>query len=157
MPLKFPLIWDQAIDYISAVNVTDRYLARAAKPPEVPQENKFSASVAALAKHLEEKPDQRPALEKQPFAMAPLSKTDASEVAKLLWQDHFVRIRQSRAAEMQARELTSDKLKMPFAYEVFAATTARTTAACLRRPRTSATESASRARTDQSSPVAPSL
>ena len=33
-PVHFPLVWDRSIDYISAVNVTDRYIDRAAKPPE---------------------------------------------------------------------------------------------------------------------------
>ena len=33
-PQKFPLVWDRGIDYVSAVNVTDRYVGRSAKPPE---------------------------------------------------------------------------------------------------------------------------
>ncbi len=33
-PVHFPLVWDRSIDYISAVNVTDRYVDRGAKPPE---------------------------------------------------------------------------------------------------------------------------
>ncbi len=33
-PIHFPLVWDRSIDYISAVNVTDRYVDRAAKSPE---------------------------------------------------------------------------------------------------------------------------
>ena len=36
-----------------------------------------------------------------------------------LWTDHAAWIRATRAAEMQARELTDGKLKMPFYYKVF--------------------------------------
>ncbi len=32
-PIHFPLVWDRSIDYISAVNVTDRYTTLAKKPP----------------------------------------------------------------------------------------------------------------------------
>ena len=32
-PVRFPLVWDRSIDYISAVNVTDRYVAINDKPP----------------------------------------------------------------------------------------------------------------------------
>ena len=117
--LKFPLVWDKTADDICAVNVTDRYVARAATPPASADANASTAAAAALAKYLAEPADQRPALEKQAFATVPLSKANAAEVSKLLWQDHAAQIRQSRAAEMKARELISGKLKMPFAYEVF--------------------------------------
>lgn len=33
-PLRFPLVWDRSIDYVSAVNVTDRYTQIASRPPE---------------------------------------------------------------------------------------------------------------------------
>ncbi len=33
-PLRFPLVWDRSIDYIPAVNVTDRYTQLGFKPPE---------------------------------------------------------------------------------------------------------------------------
>ncbi len=33
-PIHFPLVWDRTIKYINAVNVTDRYVDHAAKPPE---------------------------------------------------------------------------------------------------------------------------
>ena len=33
-PLRFPLVWDRSIDYISAVNVTDRYTQVGFKQPE---------------------------------------------------------------------------------------------------------------------------
>lgn len=32
-PLRFPLVWDPRIDYVSAVNVTDRYAGKAAATP----------------------------------------------------------------------------------------------------------------------------
>ncbi len=33
-PLSFPLVWDRSIDYVSAVNVTDRYTGLGRKPPD---------------------------------------------------------------------------------------------------------------------------
>lgn len=33
-PQRFPLVWDRSIDYVSAVNVTDRYANRLPEPPE---------------------------------------------------------------------------------------------------------------------------
>ncbi|MEZ6043087.1 MAG: transglutaminase domain-containing protein [Planctomycetaceae bacterium] len=33
-PLRFPLVWDRSIDYVSAVNVTNRYVAQAEKVPD---------------------------------------------------------------------------------------------------------------------------
>jgi hypothetical protein len=75
--------------------------------------------LAALTKYLAEPPDKRPPLEKQAFATIPLSRADAAEAAKLLWQDHVAQIRKSREAEMKARELTVGKYTMPLWYQVF--------------------------------------
>lgn len=33
-PIHFPLVWDRSIDYVPAVNVTDRYVERSRRPPE---------------------------------------------------------------------------------------------------------------------------
>ena len=40
-PIHFPLVWDRSIDYISAVNVTDRYTRLAKNPPEGSVETMF--------------------------------------------------------------------------------------------------------------------
>ena len=42
-PLKFPLVWDRSVDYISAVNVTDRYTNIGFKVPEGTQMVSFRA------------------------------------------------------------------------------------------------------------------
>ena len=42
-PLKFPLVWDRSIDYISAVNVTDRYTSLGFQVPEGTQMVSFRA------------------------------------------------------------------------------------------------------------------
>lgn len=42
-PLKFPMVWDRSIDYISAVNVTDRYTSIGFKVPEGTQMVSFRA------------------------------------------------------------------------------------------------------------------
>lgn len=51
-PLKFPLVWDRSIDYISAVNVTDRYTNIGFKIPEGSQMVSFRAIDAASSKRL---------------------------------------------------------------------------------------------------------
>ena len=43
-PTKFPLVWDRSIDYVSAVNVTDRYTNLGFKRPEGTQMVSFRAS-----------------------------------------------------------------------------------------------------------------
>ena len=77
------------------------------------------AAVDALATYLSTPADERPELAGQPFAATPLSREDAARAQQLMWQDHVARIRQTRTAEMDARELTAGELKMPFYYEVF--------------------------------------
>jgi ketosteroid isomerase-like protein len=77
------------------------------------------AAVEALSRHLLMPKGERPKLEAQPFAGIALTRDDAARVERLLWQDHVEQIRQSRTAEMKARELTDGDLKMPFYLEIF--------------------------------------
>lgn len=51
-PLKFPMVWDRSIDYISAVNVTDRYTNIGFKIPEGSQMISFRAIDAANSKRV---------------------------------------------------------------------------------------------------------
>ena len=213
-PRKFPLVWDRDIDYVFAVNVTDRYVNRAPKQPEgtalvmfcvldrrggtrkaaplkvvdsagkvllegttkdegfdsndylsayLPLDQEFdvevklgdstlkskvkverrdkpfvwylsdasepakppadgdasSKAVMALETFLAEPTEKRAAMNEQSFASVPLSKVDATQATKILWDDHVKQIRQIRAAEMKAKELTVGELKMPFTYQVF--------------------------------------
>lgn len=121
-PQKFPLVWDPGIDYVYSVNVTDFYTRLAEKFPDaepIVDTDKSRAAVEALERHLSAEQSQRPPLQNERFAATPLTRPDAERAGKLLWQDHVARIRQSRAAEMTARELTDGDLKMPFYYEVF--------------------------------------
>jgi poly(3-hydroxybutyrate) depolymerase len=72
-----------------------------------------------LEKYLASKPEKRPVLSKEPFAVIPLTGEDAARAEKLLWQDHVRRIRDTRADEMKTRELSHGGLKMPFYYKIF--------------------------------------
>ena len=78
-----------------------------------------ASAVEALSKYLTVERDDRPFLKDQPFATIPLTGDDALRSEKLLWSDHVANIRQSRAAEMAAKELTDGDLKMPFYCEIF--------------------------------------
>ena len=215
-PVHFPLVWDRSINYISAVNVTDRYLDRGAKPPkgsaqtmfrildrsngkriatnvkvidsdgklvfegvskderfdandhlgtylpeglkfyfEVPdgkamkkvqfvseprngpiteavdfvastspttssnEANASSNAIELLTKFLKQPREQRQTLSEQPFASVAISKKEAEEATKLLWNDHVESIRKTRTEEMKSRVLTLDNLTMPFSYELF--------------------------------------
>ena len=213
-PIHFPLVWDRSIDYISAVNVTDRYVKRVAKSPEgsvlvmfrvldstrgnrlstsirihdtegklvfegKSKDERFDANdhlsvylpvgkefrldvgegnnvkkssfvaeqrdapitetlldtatptvsansalesakaISALAKYVTRPYEQRIDVAEEDFAKTHITKGDAVEASKLLWNDHVERIRKSRLEEMAARVLTLEALKMPFTYEVF--------------------------------------
>ncbi len=76
-------------------------------------------AVQRLEAYLAIEREQRPPLEKTSFWSAPLTREDAERARQLLWDDHVATIRQSRAAEIEARELALGDLKMPFHYEVF--------------------------------------
>ena len=56
----------------------------------------------------------RPTLSNAPFSSVPLTRTDAGAATSALWQDHAQFIRQTRAAEMAAKSIELDGLKMKF-------------------------------------------
>jgi hypothetical protein len=87
-------------------------------PARAADEAASHEAIAALKTYLATS-DKRPPLANQPFATIPLTKTDAQTAQELLWSDHAARIRQTRAAEMQARVLAQGDLKMPFWYTTF--------------------------------------
>lgn len=209
-PTKFPLVWDRNIDYVHAVNVTDRYVNRAPKAPEgtvlarfvvyeggkrvaatlriidksatevlsartndegfdandhltayltageefhaeikfdgksqikkfkvEPRDRPFdwylndpqavaavtvsapSGAIESLSKYLMTDAGERPDVASQAFAKVALSKEEAANAQKLLWDDHVKQIKVSRADEMKAKEINSGKLKMPFSYQIF--------------------------------------
>ncbi len=78
-----------------------------------------SEAVGALEKYLATEPAERPELGAQSFAQVPLTRADAQRTRQLLVTDHAARVRQSRAGEMEAREVVEESLKMPFDYKVF--------------------------------------
>ncbi|MGA2498743.1 MAG: polyhydroxyalkanoate depolymerase, partial [Tepidisphaeraceae bacterium] len=106
------------IRYVRAVAVCLLLIAgqvsAADRSPQASQD-----AVAALKNYLLSDANSRPAIDKQPFAAVPLTKSDAETAQQLLWDDHVRQIRQSRAAEMKDRRLRDGKLEMPFFYEVF--------------------------------------
>ncbi|MCD6394580.1 MAG: polyhydroxyalkanoate depolymerase, partial [Planctomycetes bacterium] len=119
----FPLVWDRKVNYVYAVNVTDRY----AKPkqrhntPDISSRIDVEASlhaVAQLKKYLQAASGDRSAIAEQEFATVPLTHANAQEAERLLWNDHVQRIKQTRADEMKTRRLTAGNLQMPFYYTV---------------------------------------
>lgn len=125
--VTFPLVWGRKIDYVYAVNVTDRYAKPEERDNEKPPAPDTSSridveaslhAVAELKKYLEAAPGDRPALAEQEFAAVALAHEHAQEAERLLWNDHVRRIRQTRADEMKTRRLTAGKLQMPFYYTV---------------------------------------
>src|SRR5436305_1667480 len=49
--------------------------------------------------------DQRPALAEQPFAAAPLTRTQAAQAREKLWADHVAMIKAERNAEWEAKAI----------------------------------------------------
>lgn len=74
--------------------------------------------VAALDVYLALPAVERPPLQRQAFARAPLTKSQAEEVVVRLRRDHAAQIRATRAAEMKAREVSLGGQSMPFHYSV---------------------------------------
>lgn len=125
--VTFPLVWDRKVNYVYAVNVTDRYAKPEERDDEKPPAPETSSrvdveaslhAVAALKKYLEAAPADRPPLAEQEFAAVALTREHAQEAKRLLWNDHVQRIKQTRAEEMKARRLTARNLQMPFYYTV---------------------------------------
>ena len=96
---------------LSAAEVTD------ANPPRIESTN--SVALAGLKQFLSVGRSERRPLQEEPFAKVALSRDEATAAKTLLWDDHVAGIRESREAEMTARELTDGELKMPFYYEIF--------------------------------------
>ncbi|MDC0935955.1 transglutaminase domain-containing protein [Pirellulales bacterium] len=126
-PQTFPLVWDREIDYVYAVNVTDRYVQPAETDGASPRVSENSptfdveASMHALAQletYLKSAPADRPALTEQGFATVALTREHAQQAEQLLWTDHVEQIQETRAEEMKARRLTVGDSQMPFYYTV---------------------------------------
>lgn len=125
--INFPLVWDRSIDYVYAVNVTDRYAqseernsergAVSEPAPALDVEASLHA-VADLRSYLKSSPGDRQPLSQQEFATVPLTREDAQKAQELLWKDHVRRIKRTRAEEMEQRRLTVADLEMPFYYTV---------------------------------------
>ncbi|MCF7955000.1 MAG: polyhydroxyalkanoate depolymerase, partial [Phycisphaerae bacterium] len=124
----FPLVWDRNIDYVYAVNVTDRYMGQTTAKSEKTAAPKkcgdfdVEASLHAvdqLKTFLETKRGEREPLSKQLFTDVALTQKDAETARQLLWADHVSYIKQDHAEEMKSRMIKDGKLEMPFYYKVF--------------------------------------
>ncbi len=204
-PLAFPLVWNRSIDYIHAVNVTDRYTQlRVARPAGtlkamfrvldanskqrlsaklrivdssgkllfegasnderfdandhisiyLPEGHSFtvtatigeqisakefkcesrdqpidlilastqsntSSKINALKQFLAQPPETRPSMETVVEFRQSLTREEAEEATRLVYEERLSSLRQSGAQEMEQRELVIDGLKMPFAYTIF--------------------------------------
>ena len=72
-----------------------------------------------LREYLKLERAQRPALEEQPFAAAPLDKGDAQTAGQLLWEDHQALIRDTRKSETDAKAVTIAGKTLRYDYKVF--------------------------------------
>ena len=88
---------------------------RAASPAPLASPDASTKAARDLQTWLAVPRAQRPALSNAPFAAVPLTRADAAAATAALWQDHAAFIRETRAAEMQARVIELDGLKMKFA------------------------------------------
>ena len=214
-PLAFPLVWNRSVDYIRAVNVTDRYTQLKVPQPEgttkimfrvldsktkervtaklsiadsagkivsegnsnderfdsndhwsfyLPEGQAFTvtaslgdqkvtkdfkaenrdrpidlvlvstqsgnaptdgieqeptSSIGALKKFLASESDSRRPIDQIAGFNEPLSRAEAAEATRLLYEDRVSILKKTRAEEMEKKELVIDNLKMPFAYTIF--------------------------------------
>jgi hypothetical protein len=65
-----------------------------------------SAAIDQLKAYLAQPRDQRPDMEKQPFATAKLSKAEAATAKQLLWDDHVTEIKETRQKEWDDKAIT---------------------------------------------------
>ncbi|HWB60910.1 MAG TPA: hypothetical protein VG733_15545, partial [Chthoniobacteraceae bacterium] len=70
--------------------------------------------LAALAQWLAQPRDKRPPLAGAAFATTPLDKAAASSALDALWKDRVASLKQTRAAEMQAKVIEMNGQKMKF-------------------------------------------
>lgn len=113
----FPLVWAPKYFGVPAENVTDRY-AKAAAPDAKAEEAKSAGALKELKAALEKNPALAELSEKN-FAKIPLTKADAVEARKLLWEAHVSFIKKDRAEEVKNLLIKEDKLEMPFFYKSF--------------------------------------
>ncbi len=115
----FPMVWKPQARFVHAVNATRHYAARSSTTAPGPDKAVSATAIASLVTWLKQPREKRPALQKQDYARAALTRSDAKRAAELLWKSHVETIRKDRAAEMKAKVLTLGKMKMPFHYTTY--------------------------------------
>ena len=98
------------------------YVTASSTASEIPSAEESAAAVAELAAHLSQSRDKRETLDGQAFLSVPLTREDAAKAAEKLWDDHVSWISESRAAEMEKREISLaefDGKTLKFDYKVF--------------------------------------
>jgi len=78
-----------------------------------------TSSIDALKKFLASASDSRQQIDQIAEFKKPLSRAEAEEAARLLYEDRISNLKKTRAQEMEQKELVIDHLKMPFAYKIF--------------------------------------
>ncbi|MDA7864870.1 dienelactone hydrolase family protein [bacterium] len=75
--------------------------------------------VQALKNFLSQPSGQRENIADQAFSTQSLSKVEAKQASKLLWDDHVATIREERKQEMEAGKIVQGNMTMPFVYRAF--------------------------------------
>ena len=87
---------------------------------KTPQDPLESPLVSAFRRILDQPRGDRPPIDNLIFARTPLSRYEASFIAKhMLWKEHVEGIRESRAEEMKTKIIKHGELEMKFTYKVF--------------------------------------
>lgn len=79
----------------------------------------FAADASRSKKALETLRADPKSVTQADVADVPLTKGDAAEARRLLWDAHVARIKAERAAEMRDSVIKQDKLEMKFSYKTF--------------------------------------
>lgn len=89
------------------------------EPAPLPQPAASAKALKDLHDWMAQPAAGRASLSNSPFASVPLTRADANAALAVLWKDHAESVRQSRAAEMAAKAIELDGLKMKFEMLVF--------------------------------------
>ena len=99
--------------------VTLRMPPRSQQSDATPADSQSTDPIAQLEEYVSIPHADRPPLAEQPFARQPLTKSQAKDAERFLWEDHVRHIRAARAEEMASRVLKYNGVEMPFAFKTF--------------------------------------
>lgn len=86
---------------------------------DAPDAEAGDAALAALDEYLDVPPEQRPALDAQPFASVPLTAAQVTRAKQRLWEDHVALLSAERQVEHTQKNIPWGEFNLRYDYTVF--------------------------------------